>query len=847
MTTANYTKVPLRRGDRWTGARLQQGQSLLEHEANLTLDALSRADRDLARDAIGWAGVVAGSTAFQVTVLAGPPVDLAIAPGRMWVDGLEALAPEPFRYSEQDGVPPLPGGRVFVYLDAFVEHVQPAELPDELVDPAISPVETAARQRVGWRVRAVPTNAATCEAAFAALQVPATTGRLTIDRTAAPGPADPCDPPGDPLGVVPDGLFRVEVLDPGTRSTARFAWSYDNGGSAVALAGPPVGAVVTLRPSASVKFAAGDKVEVSWLTRRADGAAHGALYTVTGPPAGGAAGQVLTLDRPVAVPAGASGLCVRRWDGDVVGAVATRSALLGTVDLGVEFSASAGDYRAGDWWGARLRSAATPVIERRLAAEADGIAHAFAPLALVDFGTGTVDDCRPSFTSLVDLEPVQGQGVCTVTVFPGDDLQAAVDSLPADGGELCIAAGTYDLREPVRFRRRSRIVVSGTGPATFLRARDSEAVLLFDRCTDVEVRHLRAESGPAGEGTGEHLGGVLTFVGCVEVRVADCDLTCPDALTTRTQSCVNIRTALDPAGTRSDRVRVEGNRCEVGAWQTGVLVVDALEVAVTGNVVRFTPAAPRRGVFVGGSDFIVNEVAAALARDVGSNKPTLASSKAASTFAVRFANANATSRRAGFRAFVENTVEARPSKARTETLALIRSLRAGGQGIVVGGTRVGTVRVSDNLVDGFVQGIHVGASHAAVKGREIADAVYVSGNVVHCLVPPAYNRGRHAVFVGNARSVHVVDTVATLRRTAQGTIPNRAQTPVDGIVVHGTLGPFLTIRQSSLRAFATGVRVTPVAPSAGEKRRMWLVAETMAELSGIAVDAPDCEQERNYG
>src|SRR5260370_838034 len=48
--------------------------------------------------------------------------------------------------------------------------------------------------------------------------------------------ADPCDPLGGAVSLLPDGLFRVEVLDAGSASdaaTATFAWSFDNGASAV--------------------------------------------------------------------------------------------------------------------------------------------------------------------------------------------------------------------------------------------------------------------------------------------------------------------------------------------------------------------------------------------------------------------------------------------------------------------------------------------------------------------------------------------------------------------------------------------------------------------------------------
>ena len=87
-------------------------------------------------------------------------------------------------------------------------------------------------------------------------------------RTAPPVNPDPCAPPDDPRGRLPDGLLRIEVLDAGTETTARFGWSYADGGDAVAA--KVAGTAVTLAPSPSITFAPGDLVEVSTLARRED-------------------------------------------------------------------------------------------------------------------------------------------------------------------------------------------------------------------------------------------------------------------------------------------------------------------------------------------------------------------------------------------------------------------------------------------------------------------------------------------------------------------------------------------------------------------------------------------------
>ena len=140
----------------------------------------------------------------------------------------------------------------------------------------------------------------------------------------------------------------------------------------------------------------------------------------------------------------------------------------------------------------------------------------------------------------------------------------------------------------------------------------------------------------------------------------------------------------------------------------------------------------------------------------------------------------------------------RLSRASLDLLAdLAGSLRAVLQGIVIGGGSVGVIQVLENIVEDAVQGIHVGVSDGDAPGRESAESVTIARNVVESLVPVNYGRDRHGVFVGNARAIHVLDTVASLRRIGRLS-PDTRPTPVEGVRVHGELGPFMVVRQTSL-------------------------------------------------
>lgn len=860
--TGDFTSVPLRpSGPRWLGARLQQGRVLLDGDWNLNVDADERERQNLAVTTIGSAGVLEGSSAFEITFAADG--SLQIGAGDMWVGGLCATNPAQLAYDAQEAIAALSeAGNALVYIDATVQEVQPGEDPAELLDPALDGVDTVTGTRVAWRVRAVATGASSCSAAAAGLPATPSTGRLDVVRTTPAMPADPCAPPDDPRGKLPDGLLRVEVLDSGTETTARFAWSYENGGAAVQAS--VAGTQVTLVPSPSTTFFPNDLVEVSTLVRRLDRLDNGPLFTAAAVTPG-AGGSVVTLSSPSSVTGTPSGLCLRRWDGQVVGAAAPVAALLAGTDVGVAFTARTGTYVAGDWWAARVRGSAADAVETLTDASPDGVQHQVASLAVVDLSGKTVlSDCRPTFVPLTQIRP----GSCTVTAFPRDDLQAAADRLPATGGELCLAAGTFQLGAPVTITGKQRIVVTGVGPATVLTVRGHESVLQFLDCDDVTVVDLRAEAdvgtGASGRIGEQHLLGALTFLGCSDVTVRDCEMVCPDSAG-RTQSAFYSAPSADNANARN---RIVGNRLQVGDQQVGVLVVSCDETDVDGNEIRLSPAPAQIRLL----PFVVREVArymaahletvaaggapapAATAAPVAAN-PAAGKAPAAATAPVAagaarvlhlpggttFAlsgppqiqhiadqfttqvTAKAMSKltaRQGMEKFVRRSILAPDSlalsRANDRFFAGIKiSSRSMGQGIVVGGARAGIVRIRGNVVVNVVEGIHVGLG-AAGNTTATAGEVTISGNLVQCAIPFFWNRSRHAIYVGSVDSVTIHDNSARIVRigAASADVAAFVATPVEAVRLYGRIGAWVSVRGLSLTgSFHCGVRATDTATS----------------------------------
>jgi hypothetical protein len=495
---------------RFAAVLMQQGRVQVDADWNEQAEIVQERIRRQARDTFGRAAVSRFSTdqAFRISIIPGPPRDLSIQPGRMYVEGLlaEAFADDgsPISYLKQPFLPEPPalptGGGANVFLDVWQREVTWVEEPS-LLDVALGGVDTAARLQTVWQVRV----AAARQAACGALLDAASPARLTTRAVAPPAPEDPClIAPKTGYRGLENRLYRVEVHAGGATAAARFKFSRDN----ASIRSPVLGMRKEMRGSKEVsiltvarigrdpalRIAAGDWVEITDEHRFLNGES-GAMAQVAEPPLeeAGQDGFAVVLDRVIpetggrAFGATAAALAERRtriirWDqaaprnsldaNGLMGVAGGMIALEEGVEVDFTLDGAGTQFRAGDWWVFAARTADASVEELD-AAPPRGPVHHVAQLAAVANIAGNDEpaDCR---TLWPPLAPQGGDGCCTAVVRPGEDIQAAIDSLPQEGGCVCLKAGVHPLRTTLLIRR-PRVSLHAEAPGAAVLTRASEA------------------------------------------------------------------------------------------------------------------------------------------------------------------------------------------------------------------------------------------------------------------------------------------------------------------------------------------------------------------------------------
>jgi hypothetical protein len=532
----------------FAGVLMQQGRVQLDGDWNELVDIVDRRLRAETTDIIGRATVPTETPdGFKVAIAAGVPT---IGRGRIYVDGLlaenhgapplqldsvlaEQHGTNPVAYNDQPYFPsvatvapfPTAGGPHLVYVDVWDREVTYLEAPS-LVEVALG-VDTTTRTQTVWQVRVLPNvgAGASCDTpdnglnGWPAVLAPSA-GRLTTAAVGVAAEDDPClTPPSGGFRGLENRLYRVEIHDGGPQGSATFKWSRDNASVAKAVtAMPDLSNLVVVRTGrdAELRFSAGDWLEITDDWRELAGQA-GIIAQVQEVNDG-----TRTITLASALPAGvfptdSRGLTdpsrhtrIRRWDqrgqvSDTNGNLIVDLHLPGSagvipvppsgtsivLEYGVQItfhtSPAGGAYHVGDYWvfAARTADASVEVLSE---APPRGVHHHYARLAIVTL-PDDLTDCRTLWP------PHFGDTGCdcTVCVSPHDGpnaIQAAIDQIKAVGGTICLGAGVYNLRQPVRIVGGQSLKIKGQGWKTQLIYLGPGAAIASENSIGIELEEM---------------------------------------------------------------------------------------------------------------------------------------------------------------------------------------------------------------------------------------------------------------------------------------------------------------------------------------------------------------------
>ena len=150
-------------------------------------------------------------------------------------------------------------------------------------------------------------------------------------------------------------------------------------------------------------------------------------------------------------------------------------------------STGAKGFRAGDYWvfAARTADASVEILDR---APPRGIHHHYARLAFYTRPTR-------SKTAATSRHEAEGECCCSIIVQPGENIQAAIDDLPPEGGCVCLKVGAHAIDRPLRIAR-SNVVLMGESLGAVVRRTSGSAILEIGSATgvaDVVVETLGLE------------------------------------------------------------------------------------------------------------------------------------------------------------------------------------------------------------------------------------------------------------------------------------------------------------------------------------------------------------------
>lgn len=505
----DFSQLDFDPADNFTGVLYQQGRVYLDTDGAAETLIENHLRTTLAQDTIGpdVAAVPADAPDSLKVVQAeatATEIKVTIKPGRVWADGVPLYLPgttdieltAPYLPAPFHPVPPAAiaaGTRDAVILEVWEEAFNAFQDPHRLVEPALGGVDTTERVKVAHGLKLLRLGVGD-ECGNLADQLAdnfAGKGKLTVTPSSSMTITGDCPVElGGGYTGFEHFLYRIEVAEPDSGGNARFKWSQFNGGLVGRGEFTSTGATTgTVRIRANNQMINHCGLPSFYLEALAFDADRGHWRVVFTADATLPQDDTLALTNtsgtwPATAPATAF---FRLWNG-----IALMSAFpippMGTEanplkdGIRLAFDApAAGLYTPGDYWTFPVRAAGAAIDAAWIAANwpnnapPEGIHYHRVPLAILTWSgpapvtitaPAQIQDCRRIFPPLTRI-----RGCCRYTVGDGmvsfgdfDTIQAAVNALPATGGEICVLTGQYE--ENVTISGKDNVTIKGCGERT---------------------------------------------------------------------------------------------------------------------------------------------------------------------------------------------------------------------------------------------------------------------------------------------------------------------------------------------------------------------------------------------
>lgn len=590
----------------YTGVLKQQGRVDLDSDWNDYVAIQDHLRHTALKDLVGPCGVpypsqmASAEDGFRIelsfTDKEEPYLELKLAAGRIYVDGMlcelgdeltqtykhqesnELYKCQPKEEEPQcdlrlpDAFSPVAHQTDLLYLEVWQRHVTAIEDPD-IREIALGGPDTTTRVETVWRLKVEPnvgavTHAEThlldCDDAINGWPPPESNAFLTTSvEASSEQPTDPCDigAEGGYRGLE-NRLYRVEIHQGGGKDEATFKWSRDNGSvvyGVKAISGKTV-ELEHVGRDRELSLQAGDWVEV--LDDNDELSFAGSILAkITDIDL-----SKLTVTLNKSIPNEVRRYFrLRRWDQgeDEIKVISAWSekpradsagmnSSVGTpyeLENGIRIGFSGGVFKAGDYWVFPARTA-TGKIDELKQEFPHGIERHYCKLALLTWrrseGVWGVDvqDCRQRFRPLTELTPMTG--CCTVRVGKNGDfsnLQTAIDSLSARGGEVCLLPGDHYLRASVRINQ-DYLTITGCGRHARIVGPLEGPAFLVEKSHGIRFENLWVETASVQ--------GVMSVSFAQDIVITDCRL-----LNTDRNRSLSIQ---------SDGVHITGSVLKGGIW-----------------------------------------------------------------------------------------------------------------------------------------------------------------------------------------------------------------------------------------------------------------------------------------